>query len=38
MVLVSDDINDTNAYYLQLSDKSKLEIAPFMTKNPQSGV
>ncbi len=32
LVLVSDDINDTNAYYLQLSDKSKLEIrVPFMT-------
>lgn len=26
LLLVSDDINDTNAYYLQLSDKSKLEI------------
>ena len=31
LVLVSDDITDTNAYYLQLSDKSKLEIrVPFM--------
>ena len=26
LLLVSDDINDTNAYYLQLSDNSKLEI------------
>jgi hypothetical protein len=32
LVLVSEDINDTNAYYLQLSDKSKIEIrVPFMT-------
>ena len=31
LLLVSDDINDTNAYYLQLSDKTKLEIrVPFM--------
>ena len=31
LLLVSDDITDTNAYYLQLSDKSKLEIrVPFM--------
>ncbi|HAY81068.1 MAG TPA: hypothetical protein DCY79_14780 [Planctomycetaceae bacterium] len=31
LLLVSDDINDTNAYYLQLSDKSRLEIrVPFM--------
>ncbi|OUT56195.1 MAG: hypothetical protein CBB71_18505 [Rhodopirellula sp. TMED11] len=31
LLTVSDDINDTNAYYLLLSDKSKLEIrVPFM--------
>ena len=31
LLLVSEDIQDTNAYYLQLSDKSKLEIrVPFM--------
>jgi hypothetical protein len=32
LLLVSDDIQDTNTYYLQLSDQSKLEIrVPFMT-------
>ncbi|MDG2469634.1 MAG: DUF1552 domain-containing protein [Pirellulaceae bacterium] len=31
LLTVSDDINDTNAYYLRLSDKSSLEIRiPFM--------
>ena len=31
LLTVSDDINDTNAYYLRLSDKSSLEIRiPFI--------
>ncbi|PHS17461.1 MAG: hypothetical protein COA78_03185 [Blastopirellula sp.] len=31
LLTVSDDINDTNVYYLQLSDKTKLEIRlPFL--------